>query len=198
MVGIVSAVLGGLVMFAVVQSRLLGKEPNPPAQLNIENTPVNREAHGTTSYAPVLKRAAPSVVNIYSTRTVRLRRMPLMNPFFNDPMFRQFFGPGEGDSQGGGRGGNGRGGQTFTRKEQSLGSGVIVSADGYILTANHVVEGADPDGVKVALPAGGKEYTAKIIGTDPPTDVAVLKIDASDLSATWYWRSAIRLASGRR
>ena len=62
--------------------------------------------------------------------------------------------------------------QPRDRKAQGLGSGVIVSADGYILTANHVVEGADT--VKVALADGEREFEAKVIGTDPPTDVAVL------------------------
>src|SRR5262249_34455659 len=67
------------------------------------------------------------------------------------------------------------------RKEKSLGSGVIVSSDGYVLTANHVVEGADE--IKVSLANGGKEFTAKVVGTDRPTDVAVLKLDAKDLPA---------------
>ncbi len=88
-----------------------------------------------------------------------------MNPFFNDPFFRRFFG----DQSGG------EDAQPREHKAQSLGSGVIISPDGYILTANHVVEGADS--VKVALSTGEKEFEAKIIGTDPPTDVAVLKIE---------------------
>jgi serine protease Do len=86
----------------------------------------------------------------------------------NDPFFRQFFGD---------RGGN----PNRTRREEVLGSGVIISSDGYILTANHVV--ADSAEVKIALTGSKKEYTAKIIGTDPLTDVAVLKIDAQDLPA---------------
>ena len=68
-----------------------------------------------------------------------------------------------------------------TRREQGLGSGVIVSPDGYILTANHVVEGADE--IKISIGENKKEYAAKVIGTDPPTDVAVLKNDAKDLPA---------------
>jgi serine protease Do len=182
-----SALLGGLAVFAATQLSLMARETNPPPRFNLKDTPVNRESAGLTSYAPVIKRAAPSVVNIYSTRTVRMRRMP-MNPFFNDPMFRQFFGGGDDDDNGmdqggGGGGGSGRQNRTATRKEQSLGSGIIVSANGYILTANHVVDGADPNGVKVAMASGGKEFTAKIIGTDPQTDVAVLKINANDLPA---------------
>jgi serine protease Do len=92
-----------------------------------------------------------------------IRERPSGNPLLNDPLFRRFFGDEFGQMR------------PRNRKAQSLGSGVIVTADGYILTANHVVEGADV--VKVALAEGDKELEAKVIGTDPPTDVAVLKID---------------------
>jgi serine protease Do len=190
--GFVSALTGGLIVFTALPSGSFARETNSPARITVQNTPVNRDVHGVTSYAPIIKRAAPSVVNIYSTRTIHmeLRRMPMMPfPFGNVP-------PGFGDDSDNPnpnqnqspqrpnrRGGNRNNNQTITRKEQSLGSGVIVSADGYVLTANHVVEGADPDGVKVALAASGKEFTAKIVGTDPPTDIAVLKIDATGLSS---------------
>ena len=88
------------------------------------------------------------MVNIYSTTTVRERAMP--HPFFNDPFWRRFFGD-QFDS--------GTPNQPRSHREQGLGSGVIVSADGYILTANHVVEGADS--VKVALASGDKQFDAK-------------------------------------
>lgn len=139
---------------------------NPTPRLNIQETPINRELKAATSVAPVVKKVAPSVVNIYSTLTVRERP----NPLFSDPFFRRFFG---GDAEGQS--------QPRTRREQSLGSGVIVSPDGYILTANHVVEGADK--VKVALASGEKEFDAKIIGTDSATDTAVLKVDGKNLPA---------------
>ena len=129
--------------------------------INVDTTPILRDAKSTGSFAPVVKKAAPSVINIYSTRTVHLRR----NGAFDDPLFSQFFG----DPSGG------------DRREHSLGSGIIISSDGYILTANHVVAGMDE--IKVAIPDSKQEYTAKVIGTDPPTDVAVLKIDATDLPA---------------
>jgi serine protease Do len=187
--GFVSALLGGLAVIGVLQFKSLGRETNNvPPHFNLQEAPINRETRAVTSYAPVIRRAAPSVVNIYSTRTIKLRRGPML-PFFDDPMFRQFFGdqfenqqpnPGRGGRRG--NGDNSPSGQTLTRKQQSLGSGVIVSPEGYILTANHVVEGADPNGVKVSLAAGGKEFTAKIIGTDPQTDIAVLKIEAQNLS----------------
>ncbi len=88
----------------------------------------------------------------------------------NDPLLRRFFG-------------EEFGGQTQPRahREQSLGSGVIVSPDGYILTANHIVAGADK--VKVALASGEKEFDAKVIGTDSATDTAVLKVDGKQLPA---------------
>jgi serine protease Do len=195
--GFASALVSGVAVFGVLQFKSLGRETNNvPPRFNIQDAPVNREARTVTSYSPIIKRAAPSVVNIYSTRTVKVRRQPML-PFLEDPMFRQFFGdqfdrqqspnlnpnPGRRGPRGNGSGGSSPEGQSLTRKEQSLGSGVIVSPEGYVLTANHVVEGADPNGVKVSLAAGGKEYTAKIIGTDPQTDVAVLKIDAQNVSA---------------
>jgi len=136
--------------------------------IKVETTSVNRDARLGASFAPVVKKAAPSVVNIYSTHIVHIR--PMRNPFFADPFFRQFLGDQFPDD------GRGR-----TRREQSLGSGVVISPDGYILTANHVVDGADE--IEVAIADNKKEFTARVIGTDPPTDVAVLKIDAKDLPA---------------
>jgi serine protease Do len=114
-----------------------------------------------------------------------------MSQFFNDPMFRRFFGiPGPGDDGsngngngggGGGGGGRGRGGRAPDQKQQSLGSGIVISSDGYILTNNHVVDGADE--VKVAVGESRKEYKATVVGRDPTADVAVLKIDATGLTA---------------
>ena len=169
------ALVGGVAVFAVIQLTSLGRETNSPPQIKVDDTPIERETHGVTSYAPIVKRVAPSVVNIYSTRTVREREM---NPFFNDPLFRRFFGPNDDQDQDQSQGNRHRR-QPRTERSQSLGSGVIISADGYILTANHVVEGADE--IKVALASGGQEFTAKVIGADAPTDVAVLKIAGKDL-----------------
>src|SRR5438477_1172751 len=97
--------------------------------------------------------------------------MPEITPFFDDPFFRRFFGS-PFDDNGGRR-------QPRTFKERSLGSGVIVTKDGYILTNNHVEDGADE--IKVARDKDKKQFTAKVIGRDPRTDIAVLKIDAKDL-----------------
>jgi serine protease Do len=139
---------------------------NAAPKLTIDETPIKRDLKAATSVAPVVKKVAPSVVNIYSTVTIRERP----NPMLNDPLFRRFFG-----EEFGGQG------QPRTRRQQSLGSGVIVSPDGYILTANHIVEGADK--VKVSLASGEKEFDARIIGTDPSTDTAVLKVDGKNLPA---------------
>jgi serine protease Do len=136
---------------------------NSPPGLVIQDAPLNREIKAPISFAPVVRKVAPSVVNIYSTLTVQEKSFG--NPLLNDPLLRRFFGDDFG-SQGPAR----------PRKARSLGSGVIVSPDGYILTANHVVEGADV--VRVALLPAEKEFEAKVIGTDPPTDIAVLKIQA--------------------
>jgi len=180
MSGLWPAIIGGAVVFATVQFTSLGRETNSTPQIKVDNAPIERETHGVTSYAPVVKQVAPSVVNIYSTRNVRQRD----NPLFSDPFFRRFFGPNDDQDpdqgQAPGQGNRGRRrSQPRTERSQSLGSGVIVSADGYILTANHVVDGADE--IKVALAKGGQEFTAKIIGADAPTDVAVLKITGKDL-----------------
>ncbi len=181
--GLWPAMIGGVLVFAAVQFTSVGRETNAPApQIKIDSTPIERETHGVTSYASVVKHVAPSVVNIYSTLTVHQRE----NPFLNDPLFRHFFGPNDDEDQSQtprqnpGQGNRGRRHQTpRAERAQSLGSGVIVSPDGYIITANHVVDGADE--IKVALASGGQELTAKVIGADAPTDVAVLKIDAKDL-----------------
>jgi len=109
------------------------------------------------SYAPVVQKAAPAVVNVYAAKVVENR-----NPFFDDPFFRRFFG--------------GEGGLPRERKASSLGSGVIVDAGGLVVTNNHVIEGADE--VKVAL-ADKREFEAEIVLKDPRTDLAVLRIKDS-------------------
>ena len=164
--GVATAVGAAIGVLAVSHFTSWGGDTRPA--FAVSTTPVNRDARAGTSYAPIVKKVAPSVVNIYSTRFIKER--PMVNPLMNDPFFRQFFGD---QFQGNSR--------ERTRKEQSLGSGVIVSPDGYILTANHVV--ADADEVKVSIASGKKEYTAKVIGKDKATDIAVLKISAANLPA---------------
>jgi serine protease Do len=123
-----------------------------------------------TSFAPVVKRAMPSVVNISSSKVVKSAAAEIPNGFFDDPTFRQFFG---------GRIPQQRQ-QPRSQRATSLGSGVVVSPDGYIMTNNHVVEGATD--VKVSF-FNKEEYPAKIVGTDKYTDVAILKIDKKGLTA---------------
>src|SRR5258706_403027 len=164
-----SSVLSGMAVLMATQIVPLGQSacgaPKASAlpQLNIQDAPLGRDLKAGASFAPIIKKVAASVVNIYSSMTIHERQAP--NPFLNDPFFRRFFGD---DSEGRM--------QPRDRKAQSLGSGVIVSPDGYILTANHVVEGADK--VKVALASGEKEFDARVIGGDAPTDIAVLKIES--------------------
>ena len=116
-------------------------------------------------FAPIVANATPAVVNISSSRTIREVSQSL-SPFFDDPFFRRFFG----DPR--------RQQVPRERRERSLGSGVVVGADGYILTNNHVVE--DADQVTVAF-ADRRELSAEIVGTDPKIDIAVLKVEADDL-----------------
>lgn len=130
------------------------KRPN----LRVDLTPLgDGKAAQVMSYADVLEPVQRAVVSVYSKKTVRERVSA-------NPLMRQFFG----DIPD----------QERERKEEGLGSGVIISPDGYILTNNHVVEGADE--LKVGL-ADDREFVAKVIGTDPKTDVAVIKIEAENL-----------------
>ncbi|OGB22487.1 MAG: 2-alkenal reductase [Burkholderiales bacterium RIFCSPLOWO2_02_FULL_57_36] len=113
------------------------------------------------SYRDASKRAMPSVVNIFTTQGAKQPQ----NPFMDDPFFRKFFGD-RFDAQ--------------EEKQFSLGSGVVVSPQGYILTNNHVIEAADE--IEVAL-ADGRKAAAKLVGTDPETDLAVIKVDLKELPA---------------
>ena len=116
----------------------------------------------TSSYADAVEKAAPAVVNIFTQKLVTERVHPLME----DPLFRHFFGDNEGNSR--------------QRLESSLGSGVIISSEGYILTNNHVIEAADE--IEVAL-RDGRTASASVVGTDPDTDLAILKIETPQLQS---------------
>jgi serine protease DegQ len=112
------------------------------------------------SYADAAARATPAVVNIYTTKDSRL---PPDHPYLNDPMFRRFFG----DPQ-------------RSQPTSSLGSGVVVSREGTVLTNHHVIEGAD--GIEVLL-SDGRRARASLVGSDPESDLAVLKVELPDLAA---------------
>ena len=136
-------------------------------RLVVDNAPVQRDGKAVMSFAPVVKHVAPSVVKVFTTTKGKQQRMP----FFDDPLFRRFFGE-EGQGEEGRR-------SLRTPKQFGLGSGVVVTKDGYILTNNHVVENADE--IKVGL-NDGRNLSAKVVGTDSKSDVAVLKVEASDLN----------------
>lgn len=137
-----------------------------PFALKVDSTPLDRSSPQPASYAPIVDKYAASVVHVYSTRRVRGQDL---SPFFDDPVFRRFFG----NPHGGGVP------QAPEQTQRGLGSGVIISSDGYVLTNNHVVEGADD--VKVSLGDSSRRYDAKVVGTDALADVAVLQIEADNL-----------------
>ena len=127
------------------------------------------EAPSKTGFAPVVKSVLPDVVNISTSKVVRAQAQ-LPEEMFNDPFFRQFFGSGN----------NNRSMNPRSQREESLGSGVIVSPEGYILTNNHVIEGATD--VRVTL-SNKRQLEAKVVGADPKTDIAVLKVEGNDYPA---------------
>ena len=129
--------------------------------------------HAPGSLSGAARKAMPSVVNIFTSKEIKVPRNPLMQ----DPLFRRFFG----DQQDG-----------DTQHSSSLGSGVIVGPEGYVLTNHHVVETADE--IEVAL-ADGRKTPAKIVGTDPETDLAVLKLNLKGLPAITIGQSD-RIAVG--
>jgi Do/DeqQ family serine protease len=130
-------------------------------------TAVPAEAAGAESFHQAVGRATPAVVNIFTSKEVLARR----NPLLSDPLFRRFFGDQFGDD---------------TQRASSLGSGVIVSPAGYILTNHHVIDAADE--IEVAL-NDGKKLLAKVVGIDPETDLAVLRVNAEGLPAIAFGRS---------
>ena len=119
------------------------------------------------SYSDAVRRATPSVVNIFTSKEIPSPRHPLLN----DPLFRRFFGDQLPDE---------------AQRASSLGSGVIVSNTGYILTNHHVVEAADE--IEVGL-ADGKKLLAKVIGNDPETDLAVLRVTSENLPSISFGSS---------
>ena len=126
----------------------------------IQEAPITSGPSVQGSFRQAAKAAMPSVVNIFTTKGSNQAR----NPMLDDPLFRKFFGERPDPDE----------------KQTSLGSGVVVSTQGYILTNNHVVEAADE--IEVAF-ADGRKVSAKVVGADPETDLAVLKVDLKNLSA---------------
>jgi serine protease Do len=173
------AVLGALVLVTGVAWRGIAGSPmasakasNPanPSQVISQTAVVSPITHavagGRDSYADVVKVVAPAVVTVRANGKAKVSETQFQFP--DDELFRRFFGDRFDRGQ--------RPPQTFRRN--AMGSGVIVSTDGYILTNNHVIDGGDD--VKVDLP-DGRSFSAKVVGTDKPSDLALLKITASDL-----------------
>ena len=140
----------------------------PRQDVQLRQMPIySRLQEGPVSYANAVNTASPAVANLYTTKFISKPTHPL----FEDPQFRRFFGDNLPKQR---------------RMESSLGSAVIMSPEGYLLTNNHVTTGADQ--IVVAL-KDGRETLARVIGSDPETDLAVLKIDLEDLPAITLGRS---------
>lgn len=164
----VTIALAVLFTLNTLKPEWLGRAPHTsaPPQVTVNSVPASEGEVPTPagSYREAARTALPAVVHIYTTQEVRSQRHPL----FDDPIFRHFFGERpEGRNQ----------------RNSGLGSGVIVSADGYILTNFHVIESADD--IQVSL-NDGKTYKATTVGTDPESDLAVLRITAQDLPAITF------------
>jgi serine protease Do len=166
-VAVLAALIGGGVLAVGLRnwtgSAVLGA-PNLTITMARSSSPVPL-GNFSNGFASVLKPALPAVVNIHTSKVVKARQSQM--PFFNDPSFRQFFGDQFGQGE-----------QPRDERQQSLGSGVIITSDGTIVTNNHVIEGATD--IKVDL-SDKREFQAKLIGTDAKTDIAVLKIEATGL-----------------
>ncbi len=165
-----TAIVGVLVAIALLYllpEDFLGQRPVVELRQSGEHD-TDLQYQGPVSYAKAVKRAAPAVVNIYTSKTITRRRHPLLD----DPIFREFFG------------------EQFAsprkRTQTSLGSGVILSPQGYVLTNNHVIQ--DADEISIML-ADSRNVEAHIVGSDPETDLAVLKIAPSNLPSITVGKS---------
>jgi serine protease DegS len=154
------SLLAGVVAAALVLT--FYREPDPVLNL-VTDVGAKAPVSGPASYAGAVNMAAPAVVNIFTTKVYRQS----VSPIFNDPFFRHLFG-------------DALRGQNRELMENSLGSGVIVDSKGYIVTNNHVI--ADADQINVVL-NDGKRLEARVVGTDPDSDIAVLKVDSNKLPA---------------
>jgi len=135
--------------------------------VTVKEPPSESPARATASFSDAARKAMPAVVNIFTSQEVKRPR----HPFMDDPLFRYFFGdPLEGGPQ----------------RREGLGSGVIVSAQGYILTNHHVVDSVDQ--IEVAL-SDSRKLPARVVGTDPETDLAVLKVEQQKLPAITFAKS---------
>jgi Do/DeqQ family serine protease len=159
---LVAASIGGGLIAAIAVATHTARAPISVVARADTNT--QRVSQLSNSFADIIEKASPAVVKISMTRIIKASEQQQNNPFMSDPFFRQFFG--------------GPNMRPRDQREQGLGSGIVVSPNGYILTNNHVVEKANS--LKIEL-SDGRDFTGKVVGTDPQTDVAVVKINANDL-----------------
>ena len=160
--------LGILFVVATLRPELLSLRPGPSVDLvTVNQKAPDGPAGSITSFRDAARKAMPAVVNIYTTQESKVQRQP----FMDDPVFRYFFGD-QFDAQ--------------TRRVSSLGSGVLVSSKGYILTNHHVVEAADE--IQVAL-ADSRQVKARVVGSDADTDLAVIKIELNNLPTLQFAES---------
>lgn len=161
---LVSLFIISMTTFGVLFSPL-AVQPIPAKTADVPEDAISILTRTNEAMTKVVEAVKPAVVNISTTKTIKTKGG--VSPFMNDPFFRQFFGsePGPGE-------------RPRERKESSLGSGVIIDRDGYILTNNHVVR--DADEIKVRL-SDKREFRGKVLGADQKTDIAVIRIDAHDL-----------------
>jgi len=171
----VTAMLISGATWLVAESKSDAPDSHRSVDVKVDATPLPRVGDTNFSFSPIVKRVIPSVVKVVTRERAKEFEVDGGSPF-DDPAFRQFFGPLFGAPNGGRR--------IIRQPPQiGLGSGVIVSPDGYILTNNHVVDGADQ--VQVTL-ADKRVLTAKVVGTDKKTDIAVIKVDAKDLPSLTF------------
>lgn len=168
---LVATAAAALLVFGPPGLHNSAKAADSPQQIS----PLSRNsALPQASYADVVDRVAPAVVTIRSARRVRA---PQQFPFMDDPFFGQLFG-GRVPGNGGGNGNRNQQPRNNEQVEHALGSGVIITSDGRILTNHHVIDGADDISVELT---DRRTYKAKVLGSDTPSDLALLKIDASNL-----------------
>src|SRR6266566_8219188 len=160
--------VGVLFVVTTLKPEWLGRPAAGPQVVELRQASTSPGSSArAASYSDAVRKAVPAVVNIFTSKEIKTPRHPLLD----DPLFRHFFGDRLEDEP---------------QRAASLGSGVIVSSKGYVLTNHHVVEAADE--IEVAL-ADGKKLKAKAVGSDPETDLAVLRLDAQNLPAISFGSS---------